>query len=343
MGFSALRAPRTLSLQRARKRINPAFCLLRAAAAAFRENRPLRGLPVSHGSFPVFAQNPQTLRAWSFLSGLSPVSVRKRFPILIIAKLIAVATERHLSVCKLYSGKDAVPLLISLPKKWTKIRKISHTIHKILQGLTDCARLLDDSEALRLACSLASYIRERFRRLSYWKIDGILRCARPNPVNEFGGLGDALYQLYGLTGNPEHLETAELFDREYFLSPLAQGIDLLTDLHANTHLPMILAAMRRYETTGETKYRDAVLHFARFLEGRTFANGNTSSRAAHPVPGGVSERAVGKNHGTSQASILSFAFLPHRSRGRGVRKRKSRFAGTEGRVCRPVADMERWG
>lgn len=230
-----------------------------------------------------------------------------------------------------------------LTKKWTKIRKISHTIHKILQGLTDCARLLDDSEALRLACSLASYIRERFRRLSYWKIDGILRCARPNPVNEFGGLGDALYQLYGLTGSPEHLETAELFDREYFLSPLAQGIDLLTDLHANTHLPMILAAMRRYETTGETKYRDAVLHFARFLEGRTFANGNTSSRAAHPVPGGVSERAVGKNHGTSQASILSFAFLPHRSRGRGVRERKSRFAGTEGRVCRPVADMERWG
>ena len=166
-----------------------------------------------------------------------------------------------------------------------------YTIHKILQGLTDCARLLDDSEALRLACSLASYIRERFRRLSYWKIDGILRCARPNPVNEFGGLGDALYQLYGLTGNPEHLETAKLFDREYFLSPLAQGTDLLTDLHANTHLPMILAAMRRYETTGETKYRDAVLHFARFLEGRTFANGNTSSRAAHPVPGGVSEQA----------------------------------------------------
>lgn len=42
-----------------------------------------------------------------------------------------------------------------------------YTIHKILQGVTDCARLLDDSEALQLACSLASYIRERFRRLSY--------------------------------------------------------------------------------------------------------------------------------------------------------------------------------
>lgn len=166
-----------------------------------------------------------------------------------------------------------------------------YTIHKILQGLVDCARYLDDGEALRLACSLAAYIRARFRKLSDWKIDGILRCTRPNPVNEFGGLGDALYQLYGLTRNPEHLETARLFDRDYFLAPLAQGNDVLTDLHANTHLPMILAAMRRYEVTGETKYRDAVLHFTDFLEGRAFANGNTSSRAAHPVPGGVSERA----------------------------------------------------
>lgn len=166
-----------------------------------------------------------------------------------------------------------------------------YTIHKILQGLVDCARLLDDGEALRLACSLAAYIRNRFRGLSDWKIDGILRCTRPNPVNEFGGLGDALYQLYELTGNPEHLETAKLFDRPYFLAPLAAGKDVLTDLHANTHLPMILAAMRRSEITGEEKYRVAAVQFARFLEGRAFANGNTSSRAAHPVPGGVSEKA----------------------------------------------------
>lgn len=166
-----------------------------------------------------------------------------------------------------------------------------YTIHKILQGLVDCARYLDDREALHLARSLAAYVRERFDKLSDWKIDGILRCTRPNPVNEFGGLGDALYQLYDLTKDPVHLETAQVFDRNYFLTPLAQGSDVLTDLHANTHLPMILAAMRRYEITGEQKYREAVVRFVDFLEGRAFANGNTSSRAAHPITGGVSEQA----------------------------------------------------
>lgn len=164
-----------------------------------------------------------------------------------------------------------------------------YTLHKLLQGLLDCARLLGDQTALDLACGLARYVGERFAGLSYWKIDGILRCARPNPVNEFGGMGDALYQLHELTGDSSFLKTAKLFDREYFLAPLARGEDILTDLHANTHLPMILAACRRYEQTGEERFREAALRFYSFLCRRCFANGNTSSRAAHPVPGQVSE------------------------------------------------------
>ena len=166
-----------------------------------------------------------------------------------------------------------------------------YTLHKLLQGLIDCASLLGDRQALSLARGLADYVGGRFEKLSCWKIDGILRCAKLNPVNEFGGMGDALYQLYELTGERRYLETAKLFDRPYFLSPLSEGQDVLTDLHANTHLPMILAAMRRYELTREDKYRYAVLSFAHFLEGRSFANGNSSAKAAHPAPGQVSEKS----------------------------------------------------
>lgn len=166
-----------------------------------------------------------------------------------------------------------------------------YTMHKILQGLIDCARFLDNDQALDLAQRMASYVGQRFQKLSYWKIDGILRCAKLNPANEFGGMGDALYQLYQLTKQEKYLEIAKLFDRDYFLAPLSIGLDILTDLHVNTHLPMIQAAMRRYEITGETKYRDAVLHFASFLKGRTFANGNSSSKAAHPIAGEVSQRS----------------------------------------------------
>lgn len=166
-----------------------------------------------------------------------------------------------------------------------------YTLHKILQGLVDCYQFLENEMALTLAVNLARYIGQRFKKLSYWKIDGILRCTKLNPVNEFGGIGDTLYQIYQITKEEEILETAQLFDRSYFIDPLSSGEDVLEDLHANTHLPMILAAMRRYEITGEEVYRNAAEQFYEYLIGRTFANGNNSSKAAHFIPDAVSEAA----------------------------------------------------
>ena len=164
-----------------------------------------------------------------------------------------------------------------------------YTLHKILQGLIDCYQLLGNEKALDLAVNLANYIARRFEKLSHWKIDGMLRCTKLNPANEFGGIGEALYQLYDITKDPSVLKTAQLFDWDYFLEPLYRGEDILEDLHANTHLPMILAAMHRYEITGEEKYRIAAENFYRYLKGRTFANGNNSAKATHFIPGGVSE------------------------------------------------------
>lgn len=166
-----------------------------------------------------------------------------------------------------------------------------YTLHKILQGLIDCHVYLGNAKALELAVNLAHYIRGRFEKLSYWKIDGILRCTTVNPVNEFGGLGDALYSLYDLTGDARLLELGRVFDREYWIGPLADGRDVLENLHANTHLPMILAAMHRYRIEGEERFRRAALRFYDFVQGRTFANGNSSSRATACIAGGVSEKA----------------------------------------------------
>ncbi|QJD84046.1 beta-L-arabinofuranosidase domain-containing protein [Cohnella herbarum] len=166
-----------------------------------------------------------------------------------------------------------------------------YTLHKIMQGLIDCHMYLGNAKALTLAVNLADYILGRFEKLSYWKIDGILRCTKVNPVNEFGGLGDALYNLYDLTGESKMLELARIFDRDYWILPLAAGRDLLEDLHANAHLPMILAAMHRYRISGESNYKRAALHFYDFMKGRTFANGNNSSKATTCIRGGVSEKA----------------------------------------------------
>lgn len=164
-----------------------------------------------------------------------------------------------------------------------------YTLHKILQGLIDCYVLLLNNKALTLAVNLAHYIRGRFARLSYWKIDGILRCTKVNPTNEFGGIGDALYSLFEITKDDEIFELAKIFDRDYFIGNLASGKDVLENLHSNTHLPMILAAAHRYDISGEEKLRTAVTNFYQYLLGRTFVNGNSSSKATAFIKGGTSE------------------------------------------------------
>ena len=166
-----------------------------------------------------------------------------------------------------------------------------YTLHKIMQGLVDCYIYLGNSKSLNLAVNLAYYIHERFEKLHFWKIDGILRCTKVNPVNEFGGIGDVIYTLFTLTGDDKLLALAKIFDRDYFLEHLATGKDVLEDLHANTHLPMIIAAMHRFNISGEEKYKRAALHFYNYLLGRTFANGNNSSRATTFIKGGVSEKS----------------------------------------------------
>ncbi|MGO4375047.1 beta-L-arabinofuranosidase domain-containing protein, partial [Paenibacillus sp. MCAF20] len=63
-------------------------------------------------------------------------------------------------------------------------------------------------------------------------------------------------------------------------------------LHANTHLPMVVAAMHRFNLTGEEKYKTAATNFYDYLwQGRTFANGNNSSKATNPIIGKVSEKS----------------------------------------------------
>lgn len=100
-----------------------------------------------------------------------------------------------------------------------------------------------------------------------------------------------LYTLWEMTEKEEILELAKLFDRDYLLGNMAEGNDVLSDLHANTHLPMITGALHRYAVTGEETYRKAGVNFYRMIRPRTFANGNSSSRAEHFLRGGVSEQA----------------------------------------------------
>ena len=64
------------------------------------------------------------------------------------------------------------------------------------------------------------------------------------PNVEFDGMNEVLYNMYEVTSQLELLSVAHLFDKAVFMGPLAVGVDELTGLHANTHIPEVVGAAR---------------------------------------------------------------------------------------------------
>ena len=96
--------------------------------------------------------------------------------------------------------------------------------------------------------------------------------------NEFGGMSEVLWNLYAITHDEQTADLARKFDQEGFLDPLAHGKDNLTKLHANTHIPKIIGAARRYELTGEQRYHDAAEFFwSQVVNHRSYSTGGTSN------------------------------------------------------------------
>ena len=62
-------------------------------------------------------------------------------------------------------------------------------------------------------------------------------------AGEFGGMNETLARLAVRSGEPQFLETAGFFDQDHVLEAGAAGTDMLTDMHANQHLPQLIGYM----------------------------------------------------------------------------------------------------
>jgi DUF1680 family protein len=129
-----------------------------------------------------------------------------------------------------------------------------YMIHKYLAGLIDQYQLAGNSQALEAAGQLADWVDARTARLSYQHMQAILEI-------EFGGLPEALANLYAVTGERRYLATAQRFWHARFLDPLVAGQDRLAGEQCNISLPKVIAAMRLAEETGSTGYGDAARNF----------------------------------------------------------------------------------
>jgi DUF1680 family protein len=127
-------------------------------------------------------------------------------------------------------------------------------IHKYLAGMIDQYQLAGDEQALDVAKKLGDWVDWRTNRLSYGQMQMILQ-------TEFGGLPEALANLYTITGHERYLATAQRFYHAVVLDPLAEGMDNLPGLQANITTPKIIACLRMWEETGSARYRDIATNF----------------------------------------------------------------------------------
>lgn len=167
-----------------------------------------------------------------------------------------------------------------------------YTLHKLFAGLTDMYWLADNKLALDVVNNMASWA---FKKISPLSADTLAKMLR----NEFGGMNDAFYNLYSVTGNTEHLKLAEMFYHKAVLDPLANQQDKLNTLHANTIIPKIVGEARAYELTGDEKDKTIATYFWNtVIRDHTYAHGGNSDKEHFFEAGKISDHLTGNTSET---------------------------------------------
>jgi DUF1680 family protein len=119
-----------------------------------------------------------------------------------------------------------------------------YTVHKVLAGLLDAYLYCDNRQALAVAVRLGDWTGIELSGLNEAQLQHMLAC-------EFGGMSEALTNLYALTANKKYLDLSYKFQHKAILDPLAAGKDPLPGKHSNTQIPKIIGCARRYEVAGD--------------------------------------------------------------------------------------------
>lgn len=173
-----------------------------------------------------------------------------------------------------------------------------YTQHKIMRGLLDAYYNTNNTQALQVVVKMAdwAYLALTVGDKNQPGYSGNLTRSDLNYMwdtyiaGEFGGANEVFPEIYALTGNSKHLDTARAFDnRESLFGAAVADQDILVvtpqnkpggrrpvRLHANTHVPQFLGYMRIYEYTGALEYLTAAKNFFGWVvPHREFASGGT--------------------------------------------------------------------
>jgi uncharacterized protein len=177
-----------------------------------------------------------------------------------------------------------------------------YTVHKILAGLIDMHEYAGNAQALAVALGLAGWIDAWTATKTEAHLQEILRV-------EFGGMAESFYNLAAITGEDRWARVGDRFEKKSFLNPLAARQDLLQGLHMNTHIPQVIAAARRYEISGDPRFR----HVAEFFwetvtTSRTYATAGSSNEEHWKAPAYQLSQEIDKGN-THQECCCSYNML----------------------------------
>jgi len=126
-----------------------------------------------------------------------------------------------------------------------------YVIHKALMGLFDAYAFAGSRLALDIMVNWARWFHRWTGRFTQEQMDNILDV-------ETGGMLESWANLYGVTGQKEHLDLIERYNRRRLFDSLLEGRDAMTNLHANSTVPEAQGAARAYEVTGDERWRKVV-------------------------------------------------------------------------------------
>ncbi|MFI5235992.1 MAG: beta-L-arabinofuranosidase domain-containing protein, partial [Gemmatimonadales bacterium] len=164
-----------------------------------------------------------------------------------------------------------------------------YTLHKIMAGLLDMHLVGGNAQALDVLKGMARWTAGWVQPLGDFEMARVLE-------REFGGMNEVLYNLSTTTGEARWGELAHRFDHERIFAPLAAGRDELKGVHANTTIPKVIGAARRYELTGEPRYHDAAWYFWHEVTSRrAYCTGGTSNGEDWDTDPGVLSTALSED------------------------------------------------
>ncbi len=140
----------------------------------------------------------------------------------------------------------------------TQIWAPYYTLHKILAGLIDVYEVSGNKKALEIAANMSDWV---YARLSQLPQETLIKMWNTYIAGEFGGMNESMAHMYRITGDPNYLKTAKLFDNvKMFFGDaahthgLAKNVDAFRGLHANQHIPQIVGSIGMYSVSNIPEY-----------------------------------------------------------------------------------------